>query len=168
MGRAVQGTFLDMTSLRRSLLRGTIAGAVGTTALNAATYVDMAARGRPASSTPEQTVERGAELLGVQIPGDADARRARESALGPLLGFAAGVAAGLLLGAMRGAGWPRGRAATFGVASVLAMIAGNGPMTVLGVTDPRTWSTSEWVADIVPHLTYAVAATATLEAFEGR
>ncbi len=157
-----------MTSLGTSLLRGAIAGAVGTTALNAATYVDMVARARPASSTPERTVEKGAELLGVQIPGDEDARRARESGLGPLLGSAAGVAAGLVLGAMRGAGRPRGRAATFGVASVLAMIAGNGPMTVLGVTDPRTWGATDWVADLIPHLTYAVAATATLEAFEGR
>ncbi|MGI8537507.1 MAG: hypothetical protein ACR2K2_13710 [Mycobacteriales bacterium] len=32
------------------------AGAVGTTALNALTHVDMAARGHPASSTPETTV----------------------------------------------------------------------------------------------------------------
>jgi hypothetical protein len=160
------GRDADMTSLRTSLVRGAIAGAAGTTALNTATYLDMVVRARPASSTPEQTVERGADLLGVQIPGDEDSRQARTSGLGPLLGTAAGVAAGLVLGIVRGAGWVRRPATTLGVASVLAMIAGNGPMTVLGVTDPRTWGMSAWLADIVPHVSYAVAATATLEAFE--
>jgi hypothetical protein len=155
-----------MTSIGTSLGRGAIAGAVGTTALNTATYIDMVLRGRPASSTPEQTVERGAELLGVTVPGDEPHREARESGLGPLLGTAAGIGAGLALGLLRGAGRPRGRAGTFGVAAVLAMIAGNGPMTVLGVTDPRTWSAADWLADVVPHAMYALAATATFDAFD--
>ena len=158
------GTGADMTSFGRSLAHGAIAGAVGTTALNAATYADMALRGRPASSTPERTVERGAELLGLSIPGDEAQRRAREAGLGPLLGTTAGVGAGLLLGALRASGRPRGGAATLAVASLLAMVAGNGPMTVLGVTDPRTWSATDWVADIVPHAAYAIAATGTLAA----
>ena len=34
------------------LLAGIAAGAAGTTALNATTYLDMALRGRPASRTP--------------------------------------------------------------------------------------------------------------------
>ena len=38
------------------MLRGAAAGAAGTTALNVVTYLDMAVRGRPASSTPERTV----------------------------------------------------------------------------------------------------------------
>jgi hypothetical protein len=162
------GTEAGMTSIGRSLAHGAIAGAVGTTALNAATYVDMAVRGRPASSTPERTVERGAELLGLEIPGDEEQRQAREAGLGPLLGTAAGVGAGLLLGALRGTGRPRGGVATLGVAWILAMVAGNGPMTVLGITDPRTWSVTDWVADIVPHVAYAVAATTTLNALDRR
>lgn len=105
-----------MPSMSTCVARGAIAGAVGTTALNAATSVDMALRGRSASSTPEQTVERGAELLGVSVPGDEEKRKARESGLGPLLGSAAGIGAGLALGALRGTGWPRGRGATLGLA----------------------------------------------------
>jgi hypothetical protein len=149
-----------------SLVRGLIAGAVGTTALNAATYLDMTLRGRPSSSTPEQTIDRTAELLGVSVPGNEEQQQARKSGLAPLLGIATGVGAGMVLGALRGVGWPRGRAATLAVAGALAMTAGNGPMTLLGVTDPRTWSVSSWVADIVPHAVYAIAATATLEGFD--
>jgi hypothetical protein len=155
-----------MTSIGRSLAHGAIAGTVGTTALNAATYADMAVRGRPASSTPERTVERGADLLGLSIPGDEQQRKARETGLGQLLGTAAGVGVGLLLGALRAGGRPRGAVATLGVAGILAMVAGNGPMTVLSITDPRTWSVTDWVADIVPHVAYAVATTATLGALD--
>ena len=39
------------------ILRGAAAGAAGTTALNVVTYLDMAIRGRPASDTPERSVE---------------------------------------------------------------------------------------------------------------
>jgi hypothetical protein len=42
--------------LRLGLL-GAAAGAAGTTALNTVTYLDMAVRGRPTSSTPEDIVE---------------------------------------------------------------------------------------------------------------
>ena len=161
------GYLCRVTDMKQTLGRGLIAGAVGTTALNATTYLDMVLRARPASSTPELTVQRGAEVLGVSIPGDEDAREARKAGLGPLLGTAAGVGAGLALSALRTSGRPRTFGGTLGVAWVLAMAAGNGPMTVLGVTDPRTWSATDWVADIVPHAAYAVAATATLVALEG-
>ncbi|HEV7623003.1 MAG TPA: hypothetical protein VGO26_02625 [Amnibacterium sp.] len=40
---------------------GSAAGADGTTALNAVAYLDMVLRARPASSTPETSVERLAE-----------------------------------------------------------------------------------------------------------
>jgi hypothetical protein len=43
------------------------------------------------------------------------------------------------------------------------MLVGNGPMTLLGVTNPLTWSRRDWAADVAPHLAYAVAATAALE-----
>ncbi|MGI8900330.1 MAG: hypothetical protein ACR2HA_05280 [Nocardioides sp.] len=39
-------------SVGRSVLAGVAAGAAGTTALNAVTYLDMAIRGRGTSSTP--------------------------------------------------------------------------------------------------------------------
>jgi hypothetical protein len=47
----------------REMLRGAAAGAAGTTVLNAVTYVDMALRARPASSTPERTVDTIANRL---------------------------------------------------------------------------------------------------------
>lgn len=56
----------------RDIIRGLIAGAAGTSALNAATYMDMAIRGRPASNTPEESVQRLADTarvdLGAAIP----------------------------------------------------------------------------------------------------
>src|SRR4051794_1156268 len=88
------------SGIGRTVATGLLAGAVRTTALNAVTYLDMAVRARPASSTPEATVERGAELLAVTIPGDEDTRKAREAGLGPLLGTAAGLGAGVVLSAV--------------------------------------------------------------------
>jgi hypothetical protein len=35
-------------------------------------------------------------------------------------------------------------------------------MTVLKITDPRQWSTSDWLSDLVPHLAYGVVAAAAL------
>ena len=76
------------------LLRGAAAGAAGTSALNAVTYLDMVVRGRGTSSTPEQTVELLAEKAHVQIPGDDEKRSNRVQGLGPLTGLAAGVGVG--------------------------------------------------------------------------
>jgi len=156
-----------MTTLRK-LACGAVAGAAGTTALNAVTFVDMAVRGRPASSTPEETVQRGADLVGVRIRGDRPHRDARRSGLGSLAGTVAGVGAGVALGVVRGGVLPGGRAGTFAGAWALAMLVGNGPMTVLGVTDPRRWSVGDWTADVVPHLAYAAAATVALDLTDPR
>jgi hypothetical protein len=62
----------------KNLLKGAMAGAAGTTALNAVGYGDMALRGRPASSTPDQVVEQLATRLGLTIPGLRRSRRAAE------------------------------------------------------------------------------------------
>lgn len=150
------------------LARGAVAGAAGTTALNAATFLDMAIRGRPASSTPEQTVERGLRMAGASVPGDEQQQNARRSGLGSLLGTVAGVGAGVVLGALRGAGRPSSTGGTVGTAWVLAMLVGNGPMTVLGVTNPATWAAKDWVADVVPHTAYALAAAGALETLNDR
>src|SRR5689334_4107298 len=80
------------------MLRGAAAGAAGTTALNAVTYLDIAIRGRPLSSTPGQSVEKLAELAHVTIPGDAQRRQNRLQGLGPLSGLAAGIGVGVLAG----------------------------------------------------------------------
>jgi hypothetical protein len=151
-----------MTGLLRGLAVGAAAGAAGTTALNTVTYLDMVVRARPASSTPEASVEALAKRTGVTIPGDEEARRNRVAGLGPLLGIASGIGVGVLLGVARAAGLKPGPAVGAMLAGTGALVAGNGPMTVLGVTDPRTWSATDWVSDLVPHAVYGVVAAAVL------
>ena len=51
----------------RGFVMGAAAGAAGTTALNTMTYLDMVWRARPASSTPETTVKKMAELTRVPV-----------------------------------------------------------------------------------------------------
>jgi len=155
-----------MGHLAQHVVGGLLAGAAGTTALNTVTYLDMVARGRGASSTPEQTVEQLSERTGVAIPGDEDARSARTSGLGALTGIGAGLAAGAVYGAVRGLGWRPGLLGGTAVSGAVALLAGNVPMTALGVTDPRTWPVSSWVSDVVPHLAYGLVTAVTARAVE--
>lgn len=149
--------------LARGIRHGAAAGAAATATLNAVTYLDMAIRGRPASSTPEQSVEELSHRVGVPIPGQGDRRDNRVAGLAPLLGTAAGVGAGMALGMLRATGAVSGRRSTTAAAFVAAMIVGNGPMTLLRITDPRQWSAADWVADVVPHAAYALVAGAVLD-----
>lgn len=152
-----------MGSLTSGLVRGAIAGAAGTAALNATTYLDMVFRGRPGSSAPQQTVRRMAELTGTSIPGDEERQQARTTGIGSLLGIAAGIGAGVVTGAVQGAsGRPRSWPATVALAFGVATVAGNAPMTGLAVTDPRRWSATDWAADLIPHGVYAVVTAAAL------
>src|ERR671933_2076351 len=110
-------------------LRGAAAGAAGSTALNAVTYLDMVTRGRGTSSTPEQTVEKLAEKVHVSIPGDEEHRSNRVQGLGPLTGLVAGIGVGVLTGLARAAGYRS--APPVGIALITAgvLVASNGPMT---------------------------------------
>ena len=101
---------------------GAAAGAAGTTALNAASYLDMAVRGRPTSDTPEHTVERLGEIAQVQIPGEGEMRDNQVAGHGPLTGLVAGVGSGVLLALARAAGWRPGPGVEVGVATGLALI----------------------------------------------
>lgn len=148
------------------LLRGAAAGAAGTTALNAATYLDMVVRGRGSSSTPEQTVEKLADAAHVAIPGDDQARQNRVQGLGPLTGLAAGIGVGLAVGLARALGLRTRPLVGVGLITVGVLVAADGPMTALGITDPRTWSATDWASDLVPHLTYAAVVRATMDAFD--
>jgi hypothetical protein len=148
------------------VLRGAAAGAAGTTALNAVTYLDMAGRGRPSSNTPEQTVEALAEKAHLSIPGDEQKRRNRVEGLGPLTGLAAGVGIGVLTGLVRAAGLRSRPLVGTALLTAGVLVGTNGPMTGLGITDPRTWSRTDWISDIVPHVAYAAVVRATLDAFE--
>jgi hypothetical protein len=151
-----------MQKLLEGLLFGAAAGAAGTTALNAVTYLDMAARGRPSSSTPEESVEKMAEQAGVTIPGDEETRQNRVSGLGPLMGLLTGTSTGSVAGLLRIVGvrlpLPLG-AALLGAG---AMIGANAPMVRMGLTDPREWGVSGWLSDLVPHAAYGLVTAATV------
>ncbi|MCX4472301.1 hypothetical protein OOK41_18655 [Micromonospora sp. NBC_01655] len=141
------------------LVDGAIAGAVGSTALNMVSYLDMVLRARPASGTPEDSAGRVAELAHVDLGPEARAAN-RRSGLGPLLGYGMGIAAGTafaLLAGRRRTPLPAAVALLGG--SVMAM--SDGSMAALGVTDPRRWSRIDWLSDLVPHLAYGMAAAAT-------
>ncbi|GAA4066726.1 MULTISPECIES: hypothetical protein [Actinomadura] len=139
-----------------TIVKGLIAGAVGTGALNVATYLDMAARARPASSTPEQVVQRLAEAADVGL-GEGEQAENRKAGLGPLLGYATGLGAAVAYGPLaRRLPWPVGVVAL----TALAMAGSNAPMAALGISDPRRWSATDWVSDLVPHLAYGIAAAA--------
>jgi hypothetical protein len=130
--------------------RGILAGAVGTLALDAVTYLDMAVTGRPASGAPGETVRRAAGALGADPPGDPD----RVEAYGALGGIATGVGLGVAASLARAAGVrlpaPIGAVAIGG----LAMAATDLPMAAGGVSHPRDWSRADWARDVVPHLAY--------------
>lgn len=149
------------------LLAGAAAGAAGTTALNAVTFLDMALRARPPSSTPERSVEKMASKAHLPIPGTAEQRANRLGGLGPLTGVATGVGLGAVLGLVHAAGWRPSNRVLAATAGLAAMLAGNGPMTVLGVSDPRTWSTADWLSDLVPHAAYGLVTASTLVAIDG-
>jgi hypothetical protein len=142
------------------MLRGAAAGAAGTTALNVVAYLDMAVRGRPASSTPERTVERLAESVQLRVPGNGETQANRLEGLGALTGLVAGVGVGGLLGLARASGFRAGTLLT----TLTVLVSTNGPMTVLKVTDPRTWSVVDWISDLVPHLAYGAVVATTMDA----
>jgi len=142
------------------LLRGAAAGAAGTTALNAVTYLDMVLRARPASSTPQDTVENAADRADVRVPGSGEAQDNRMSALGSLTGLVTGVGVGAAYGMARGLGFRPPIVVAGMIAAVVAMVGANAPMTLLGVTDPRTWARADWIADLVPHLAYGLVTAA--------
>jgi len=148
------------------MLRGAAAGAAGTTALNAVTYLDMAVRGRPTSSTPEDTVEKLAEKAHLPIPGEGETRQNRVAGLGPLTGLMAGVGVGIVGGLARAAGFRPSATADLAVTTLVVLVAANGPMTALGITDPRTWSATDWISDVVPHLAYGAVVATTMDAFD--
>ncbi|PXY31280.1 hypothetical protein [Prauserella muralis] len=151
-----------------SILRGIAAGAAGTTALNATTYLDMAVRGRPSSSTPEQTVEKMAKTAGADIPGDEETRQSRVSGLGALMGMLSGTTIGAAYGAARGLGWRPSVLVGSVVTGLGAMVGSAAPMTAMKVTDPREWGVEGWVSDAVPHLAYGLVTAATYAATEPR
>jgi hypothetical protein len=154
-----------MALVWRRILTGAAAGAAATTALNAVTFLDMAVRGRPPSRTPEDTVEALAARGHLSIPGDAATRSQRVQGIAALLGLVTGAGIGSTLGfvdaSFNGAISRLPVVASGAVFTVAALLAANGPMTGLGVTDPRQWRPSDWASDVVPHVAYGFVAALT-------
>ena len=154
----------------REALTGAAAGAVGTVALNAATYADMAINGRPASSVPAEVAGGLAKKAGIDLSAegedpDDEAEQNRRSGLGALMGYVTGLGVGAAYGLIRphlgGVSRP---VAGFGL-GLAAMAASDVPATVLGVTDPTTWPPSSWGMDFGFHLAYGVVTAIAYDAF---
>ncbi|MFB9238329.1 hypothetical protein ACFFWC_22690 [Plantactinospora siamensis] len=146
------------------LLSGTLAGLAGSSALNVVTYLDMAVRARPTSSTPEETVRRLADTAHVPL-GPEDRAANRRAGLGPLLGYVSGVATAVGYALLVRRRLPVPVAA--GLLGVGAMVGSDAPIAALRVSDPRTWSAGSWLSDLVPHLAYGLAAAVTLDRLSG-
>ena len=149
--------------LLSALGKGLIAGAAGTTALNAATYADMALRGRPASDTPERTVETLAEQAGHPVPGEGEKRDARLTGLGSLSGLVTGVGVGAAAGLLHPVLTRLPTLASAVLVGAGVMAATDVSMIKLGVTDPSSWSASDWASDAAPHLVYGAVTVWTLQ-----
>ena len=87
------------------VLRGAIAGAAGTIALDLTTYGDMLVRGRGASSVPARMAGVMADQIGIAplaTGTEGDLAVNRREAAGALLGYTTGVGIGLVYGLLRG------------------------------------------------------------------
>lgn len=149
-------------------LRGAAAGAAGTTALNAATYLDMAVRGRGSSSAPQELVKAVADRADIGIPGHGDEKDNRLAGLGPLAGTGTGVVVGAAAGLVHGVLRKRGVKLPAPVSVVLigaaAMALSDVPLKLFGISDPADWEGKDWAADAIPHLLYGLVTYATIRA----
>lgn len=154
----------EVTMLISALGKGALAGAAGTTALNALTYLDMSVRARPASELPQQAVEKIADRAEHPVPGSGEQKQNRLTGLGSLSGIATGVG----IGAVAGLLGPVLRRLPLPLSSALlgagAMAATDTSMARLGLTDPRSWSSMDWASDAVPHLGYGLVTVVALRA----
>lgn len=150
--------------MRRELVAGIASGAVGTFALNATTYLDMAARGRPSSTMPAKAAGKLSDLAHADLGGPDTAPNRRE-AVGALLGLLTGLSVGAGYGLARTVVRIPTPVAALGL-GIAAMAGSDAPMSALGLTDPREWDAKSWVSDVVPHLAYGAAAAAAYRLFD--
>jgi hypothetical protein len=158
-------TTWEIGMLRAALL-GAVAGAAGNLALEIVTYGDMLLRGRAASGVPAKMASIVADGLGIEALSsettDEQADSGR-SAAGALLGYALGVGLGGAYGLVRpGLGrvsTPLARV----VVGLAAMTAADATYAVTGASDPKTWTITDWVSDLVPHVIYGLITVATYE-----
>lgn len=139
----------------RDLAAGALAGAVGTLALDAVTYLDIAGRGREPSSVPASVAGRIADEAGVDLGDDEHAGNRRE-AIGALMGYATGVAFGACYGYVRGRRRRLPSVVSGAALGAFVMAATDASATLAGATDPSEWSGADWLADLVPHAAYGI------------
>jgi hypothetical protein len=152
------------------MLRGAIAGAAGTIALDLTTYGDMLLRGRGASSVPAQVAGVLAEQAGITpLESRTEGEQAdnRREAAGALLGYTTGVGIGVLYGVLRGQPHEGASPLTGAAVGLGAMAASDIPIALSGVSDPATWSVTDWLSDIIPHLVYGLVTVAVYDALRG-
>ena len=149
------------------LVAGAVAGAMGTVALNVATYLDMLVRGRPPSKMPQKVAQALADDLGFsfELSDDPDPSTSqnRASAMGSLLGYANGVGLGVAYSLVRMVMPRPPRWLATGIVGGAAMAASDYPAVRLGITDPQDWSGTDWLADVVPHAVYGVVTTSSFD-----
>ena len=152
-----------------STLRGMVAGAMGTVALNIATYADMSARGRSSSSAPSKMIDKVAKQIRLPLSPQGvgaqdETAQNRESGLGALLGYVNGLGTGVIYGLVRSQfdEIPAPLAAT--LVGLTAMVASDVPLVTMQLTNPKTWGLSGWLSDAIPHLIYGIVTVATFEA----
>ncbi len=160
----------------RQVMRGVAAGAVGTCALNIATYLDMTVRGRGSSDVPSQVAGVLTQAVGLDLQAEQDGSKPvtederakashRLSGLGALMGYVTGLGVGAAYGALR----PHLNSISLPLAGAAlgaaAMAGSDVPATITGATDPKSWGAPGWLADIVPHMVYGVVTVVAYEAF---
>lgn len=161
-----------MNSVVRDALRGLGAGAAGTVTLNVITYADMAVRGRPPSSTPQQIAANMARWVGLLPPADVPGgnppqARHREAGIGALMGYATGLGVGALYGVLQ----PRVNLPLVvgGLAAgMLAEAASDGTAIAIAGSNPKTWGWSGWLEDIIPHAAYGLMVALVFRALRER
>jgi hypothetical protein len=113
-------------------------------------------------------VDALARTAGVELPGSEQEREHRRSGLGSLAGILTGVGAGAVVGLVRATGRLRGTLGSGITATLLALAGSNGPMTALGVTDPRKWTAADWISDLIPHIAYGTVTALVLDHLSDR
>lgn len=158
-------------------LAGLTAGAVGTMALDIASYTDMVIRGRPSSGVPAQVAGALAEGAGLNLSAGSDGSdeeatkqkvESRKSGLGALMGYGTGLGIGAAYGMIRPHLGRWSVPVAGAVLGIAAMAASDTPAVITGATDLRTWGASGWVSDLVPHLAYGVVTALAYEGFAAR
>jgi xanthosine utilization system XapX-like protein len=153
----------------QTTMAGVIAGATGTVALDVATYLDMAIRGRSSSSAPSQLIDVTAKSMHIPLsPQGVGAQdqlaHNRESGLGALLGYINGLGVGFIYSLIRSRLQKNSLPlAAIGV-GLAAMAASDVPLFVARISNPKSWGLSGWASDFIPHLIYGLVTVTTYEA----